>query len=62
MHGLPSLLAIESDFKDIKEILRGVYLSRGSSNGTLDFVAGHGEIWSAQMLNAYLNSSGISSS
>ncbi len=52
---------IESDFKDIKEILRGVYLSRGSSNGTLDFIAGHGEVWSAQILNAYLQSEGFDS-
>ena len=52
---------IESDFKDIKEILRGVYLSRGSSNGTLDFIAGHGELWSAQILNAYLQSEGFDS-
>ncbi|MGZ5023584.1 MAG: bifunctional aspartate kinase/homoserine dehydrogenase I, partial [Chthoniobacterales bacterium] len=58
----PVVTAIESDFKDIKEILRGVYLSRGSSNGTLDFIAGHGELWSAQLLNAYLNSEGISAS
>ncbi|MGZ4965858.1 MAG: amino acid kinase family protein, partial [Chthoniobacterales bacterium] len=58
----PIVAAIESDFKDIKEILRGVYLSRGSSNGTLDFIAGHGELWSAQLLNAYLNSEGISAS
>ena len=53
---------VESDFKDIKEVLRGVYLSRTYSDRTLDLIAGHGELWSAQLLNAHLNASGITSS
>lgn len=52
---------LESDFKDIKEVLRGVYLSRTYSDRTLELIAGHGELWSAQLLNAYLNSAGIES-
>nr|MDQ6940790.1 bifunctional aspartate kinase/homoserine dehydrogenase I [Verrucomicrobiota bacterium] len=55
----PIAAVVESDFKDIKEILRGVYLSRGCSDGTMEFVVGHGELWSAQLLNAYLNSEGL---
>jgi aspartokinase/homoserine dehydrogenase 1 len=52
---------LESDFKDIKEVLRGVYLSRTYSDRTLDLIAGHGELWSAQLLNAHLNAMGIAS-
>jgi aspartokinase/homoserine dehydrogenase 1 len=53
---------LESDIKDIKEILRGVYLSRTYSDRTLELIAGHGELWSAQLLNAHLNATGIASS
>ena len=52
---------LESDFKDIAEVLRGVYLSRTGSDRTLELVAGHGELWSAQLLNAHLNEQGIGS-
>ena len=52
---------LESDFKDIKEILRGVYLSRTCSDRTLELIAGHGELWSAQMLHAHLQAAGIAS-
>jgi aspartokinase/homoserine dehydrogenase 1 len=57
----PLLDVLESDFKDIKEVLRGVYLSRTYSDRTLELIAGHGELWSAQLLNAYLNATGIAS-
>jgi aspartokinase/homoserine dehydrogenase 1 len=51
-----------SDFKDLRELLRGVYLSRTCSDETLELISGHGEIWSAQFLNAHLNAIGIASS
>jgi len=41
--------ALESDFKDIKDVLTGVYLSRTYSDRTLEFISGHGELWSAQI-------------
>lgn len=53
---------LKSDFKDLKDVLRGVYLSRTYSARTLEFVSGHGELWSAQLLNAHLNAMGIASS
>lgn len=53
---------LESDFKDIKEVLRGVYLSRTYSDRTQELIAGHGELWSAQLLNAHLNATGTASS
>ena len=48
----------EADFSDIKEVLRGVWLSKTASNQTIELISGHGEIWSAQLLNAYLKSQG----
>lgn len=58
----PFVALLESDFKDIKEVLRGVYLSRTYSDRTLELISGYGELWSAQLLNAHLNASGIRSS
>jgi aspartokinase/homoserine dehydrogenase 1 len=58
----PLIDALESDFRDIRDVLRGVYLSRTYSDRTLEFISGHGELWSAQFLNAHLNATGIASS
>ena len=52
---------LESDFKDIKDVLRGVYLSRTCSERTLEFISGHGELWSARLLNDHLSAIGIPS-
>ena len=52
---------IEADFRDLREILRGVYLSRTCSEQTVELISGYGELWSAQLLNAHLNASGIAS-
>ena len=53
---------LESDFKDIGELLRGVFLSRTCSERTLELITGHGELWSAQLLHAHLQAEGVSSS
>ena len=52
---------IEADFNDIKEVLRGVWLARTASLQTIELISGYGEIWSAQLLNAYLQSQGKNS-
>lgn len=57
----PLFDVLESDFNDIKDILRGVYLSRTCSDRTLELVSGHGELWSAKLLNAHLNAIGVPS-
>lgn len=49
---------IVSDFEEIKEVLRGVWLLKEFSERTVELVSGFGEIWSAQLLNALLNSQG----
>ena len=59
----PLIDALESDFKDIKDVPPGVfYLSRTFSDRTLEFISGHGELWSAQVLSAHLNATEIASS
>jgi aspartokinase/homoserine dehydrogenase 1 len=55
------LTILEQDFENLKEVLRGVWHVKSCSESTLDLVSGHGEIWSAQFLNAYFQSQGTSS-
>ncbi|HWF89203.1 MAG TPA: aspartate kinase, partial [Pyrinomonadaceae bacterium] len=45
-----------SDFSAIREVLRGVWITRLASDRIIEFVSGHGELWSAQMMHAYLES------
>ena len=53
---------ITSDFDAIEEVLRGVWITRLPSERIIEFVSGHGEIWSAQLLHGHLESRGHSSS
>ena len=43
---------LHSDIKDLKEILRGVWLSRHLPESTLEMVSGYGELWSSRLLAA----------
>jgi aspartokinase/homoserine dehydrogenase 1 len=52
---------IDSDFNAIAEVLRGVWITRLPSERIMEFVSGHGELWSAQILHAYLEARGHSS-
>lgn len=52
---------LRKDFLNLKEILRGVWHVQSSSETIVEFVSGHGEIWSAQMMNAYLGDQGKTS-
>jgi aspartokinase/homoserine dehydrogenase 1 len=54
------LSIIEEDCSKIREILRAISLSHTCSELLLEWVAGHGEVWSAQLLNSYLQSQGKS--
>src|SRR6185369_12763704 len=47
---------IHSDFNALKEVLRGVWITRLASERIIEFVSGHGELWSAQLFHAYLES------
>jgi aspartokinase/homoserine dehydrogenase 1 len=48
--------ALVSDVNAIKEVLRGVWITRLASERIIEFVSGHGELWSAQLMHAYLES------
>jgi aspartokinase/homoserine dehydrogenase 1 len=52
---------ITSDFSALEEVLRGVWITRLASERIVEFVSGHGELWSAQLLNAHLRSLGHAS-
>lgn len=45
---------VAADFTAIREVLRGVWITRLASERIVEFVSGHGELWSAQLLHAYL--------
>ncbi|HZN09632.1 MAG TPA: bifunctional aspartate kinase/homoserine dehydrogenase I [Pyrinomonadaceae bacterium] len=47
---------IVSGFNAVREVLRGVWITRLASERIIEFVSGHGELWSAQFLHAYLES------
>ncbi len=49
---------ITSEFSALEEVLRGVWITRLASERIVEFVSGHGELWSAQFLNAHLQSRG----
>ena len=51
-------VTVESDFRNISEVLKGVSIARVASEQIKEFVSGHGEIWSAQFLAAHLSSVG----
>lgn len=50
---------LESDLKDIREVLRGTWLAKSCAEPIREFVSGHGEVWSAQFLNAILQARGL---
>ncbi|HJQ32435.1 MAG TPA: bifunctional aspartate kinase/homoserine dehydrogenase I [Pyrinomonadaceae bacterium] len=51
---------VTSDFKEIEEVLRGVWIARLTSEQIREFVSGYGELWSAQFLCAHLSAAGAS--
>jgi aspartokinase/homoserine dehydrogenase 1 len=52
---------LNRDFSEINEILRGVFLTKIASERVVELISGHGEVWSAQLLNFYFNSEGVKS-
>jgi len=52
---------IASDFREIEEVLRGAWITRLASERIKEFVSGHGELWSAQLLDAHLECCGHAS-
>ncbi len=52
---------LDKDIKNLSEILKGVWHARHADETAYELVSGHGEVWSAQLLNAYLSSQGVQS-
>ena len=48
----------DRDFTDVADVLHATWLLRSHSDRAMDLVTGYGEIWSAQMLAAHLQSIG----
>lgn len=53
------LPVLEKDFRDLSEILRGVWLAQSASEKIIELISGFGEIWSAQILTAYFRAQKI---
>ena len=49
---------VETDFRQIEEVLRGVWITRLDSERIREFVSGYGELWSAQILHAHMAAAG----
>ncbi|HEX8071418.1 MAG TPA: bifunctional aspartate kinase/homoserine dehydrogenase I [Pyrinomonadaceae bacterium] len=49
---------IETDCRALAEVLRGVWLVRQAAERIREFIAGYGELWSAQLLHAHLAAEG----
>ena len=47
---------IDHDLADVRDVLHATTLLRRHSRATLDLVSGYGELWSAQMLAAHMES------
>src|SRR5215831_9311000 len=45
--------AFRNDFQNIEEVLRSVQITNLGSELIKEFVSGHGELWSAQLLDAH---------
>lgn len=50
---------LDKDAKDLEDILRATFILRSCSEPTLEYVSGHGELWSARLLAALLRSRGV---
>jgi aspartokinase/homoserine dehydrogenase 1 len=50
---------LKQDFQEVSEILRGVWLTKEASESIFARISGLGEVWSAQILNAYLKSKSV---
>ncbi|KAL3830358.1 hypothetical protein ACJIZ3_019160 [Penstemon smallii] len=53
------LTRLHKDINDLKAMLRAIYVAGHATESFTDFVVGHGELWSAQLLSAVVRKSGI---
>ncbi len=50
---------LRADKRDLADVLRAVWLGRSASEFTEELVSGYGEVWSAQLLHAYMRAEGV---
>ncbi|KAJ0395541.1 hypothetical protein P43SY_003009 [Pythium insidiosum] len=53
--GAPIEAAIEADITRLSELLRAISIMRSYNDSVVEFISGHGEIWSARILAAVLS-------
>ncbi|XP_024044172.1 bifunctional aspartokinase/homoserine dehydrogenase 1, chloroplastic [Citrus clementina] len=53
------LSRLHHDISNLKAMLRAIYIAGHATESFTDFVVGHGELWSAQMLAAVVRKNGI---
>ncbi|KAK6116728.1 hypothetical protein DH2020_049548 [Rehmannia glutinosa] len=53
------LARLHEDINNLKAMLRAIYIAGHVTESFSDFVVGHGEIWSAQLLSAVVRKSGV---
>ncbi|XP_075648465.1 bifunctional aspartokinase/homoserine dehydrogenase, chloroplastic-like [Castanea sativa] len=53
------LSQLHHDVNNLKAMLRAIYIAGHATESFTDFVVGHGELWSAQMLSAVVRKNGI---
>ncbi len=58
----PLVALLRAEIADLRDVLRGVSLTRTAGEATLELVAGHGELWSARLLAAHLAAGGEAAS
>ncbi|KAK4747695.1 hypothetical protein SAY87_014281 [Trapa incisa] len=50
---------LDSDINNLKAMLRAIYIAGHATESFTDFVVGHGELWSAQMLSSIIRKDGV---
>ncbi|KAK3001997.1 hypothetical protein RJ639_021776 [Escallonia herrerae] len=53
------LSRLHYDINNLKAMLRAIYIAGHATESFSDFVVGHGELWSAQMLSSVIRKSGV---
>ncbi|CAM8912099.1 unnamed protein product [Rhodiola kirilowii] len=53
------LSRLHDDINNLKAMLRAIYIAGHATESFTDFVVGHGELWSAQLLSAVIRKNGI---
>ncbi|KAK2969105.1 hypothetical protein RJ640_028812, partial [Escallonia rubra] len=53
------LSSLHHDINNLKAMLRAIYIAGHAAESFSDFVVGHGELWSAQMLSSVIRKNGL---